>query len=79
MYESIIEILQDLNPEVDYDQCTNLVTGRYIDSLMMLSLVSELEDTFDIEIPAVDIIARNFDSVEDIAALIAQLRGEELG
>ena len=27
--EKLIEILEDLNPEVDYNTCTNLIDGHY--------------------------------------------------
>lgn len=77
MRDEIIEILEDLNPEVDYDTCTSLVTGRYINSLSMVALIPELEDAFDVEIPAVEIIAPNFDSVDAMVALIERLLEEE--
>ena len=40
--EKLIEILEGLNPEVDYRSVTNLVDGRYLDSLTILSLVAEI-------------------------------------
>ena len=45
--EKLIEILEDLNPEVDYNTCTNLIDGHYLDSLAILSLVAEIEEEFD--------------------------------
>ena len=49
--EKLIEILEDLNPEVDYNTCTNLIDGHYLDSLAILSLVAEIEEEFDVVIP----------------------------
>lgn len=77
MRDEIIEILEDLNPEVDYDTCTTLVTERYINSLSMVALIPELEDAFDIEIPAVEIVAANFDSVDAMVALVERLVEED--
>ncbi len=77
MKGKIREILEDLGVDVDYDTCTSLVTGRHLSSLEVLSLVLELEETFSIMIPAVDIVASNFDSVDAIADLITQIRAEE--
>lgn len=70
----IIEILEELKPGVDYKNTENLIDGRYLDSLTILSLVSELEEEFDIEIPTVEIIPNNFNSVEKINSLIEKLK-----
>lgn len=72
--EKLIEILENLNPEVDYENCENLVDGRILDSLTILSLISEIEDEFDVEIPTVEIIPANFNSVKSIWSLIQKLK-----
>ena len=38
--EKLIEILEGLNPEVDFKTCNDLVDGRHLDSLSILSLIS---------------------------------------
>lgn len=70
MKATIVEILEDLNPGVDYDSCTSLVTDRHLNSLTMVALIPELEDEFDVVIPAVEVVEHNFDSVDAISALI---------
>ena len=72
--EKLIEILENLQPEVDYETCENLVDGRYLDSLTILSLISEIEDEFDVEIPTVEIIPANFNSAKKIWELIEKLK-----
>lgn len=74
--DKLIEILEELNPNVDYESTDNLIDGRYLDSLSILSLVSEIEDEFDVEIPTVEIIPSNFNSAKKIYELIEKLRGE---
>lgn len=74
--EKLIEILEGLNPEVDYNTCDNLVDGRYLDSLTILSLISEIEDEFDVEIPTVEIIPANFNSAKKIWELIQKQQEE---
>lgn len=74
--EKLYEILEKLQPEVDFTTCHNLVDGHYLDSLSILSLVAELEDEFDIVIPTVEIIPANFNSAEDIWAMIVRLQEE---
>ena len=74
--EKLIEILEDLQPEVDYENTEDLIDGRYLDSLTILSLVSEIEDEFDVEIPTVEIVPANFNSAKKIWALIERLKEE---
>ena len=74
--EKLIEILEELNPGVDYATVENLIDGRYLDSLTILSLVSEIEEEFDVEIPTVEIIPANFNSVKSMYELIQKLQDE---
>ena len=74
--EKLIEILEELQPEGDYENTEDLIDGRYLDSLTILSLVSEIEDEFDVEIPTVEIIPDNFNSAKKIWALIERLKEE---
>lgn len=74
--EKIIEILKEIQPDVNIE-CKDLIDGHYLDSLAILSLVAELEEEFDIIIPAVEINANNFNSVENINMLVNRLIEEE--
>lgn len=74
--KKLIEILEELQPEVDYETTENLIDGRYLDSLTILALVSEIEDKFGVEIPTVEIIPNNFNSAKKIWSLIERLREE---
>lgn len=74
--ERLLEILEEIQPDIDYTACTDLVDGHLLDSLSILALVAELEDAFDITIPAVEITPSNFNSVAQIWAMILRL-GEE--
>lgn len=74
--EKLITILESLQPEVDYETTENLIDGRYLDSLTILSLISEIEDEFDVEIPTVEIIPSNFNSAKKIWDLIKRLKEE---
>jgi acyl carrier protein len=74
--KKLIEILEELQPEVDYETTENLIDGRYLDSLTILALVSEIEEEFDVEIPTVEIIPANFNSAKKIWELIERLKEE---
>ena len=76
MKEQIIEILEEIQPEADYETCQTLIDDHILTSLDVLSLVAELEDEFDVTIPTVEIIPSNFNSVDAIAAMVERLQEE---
>ena len=74
--ERLYEILEEMKPEFDYHKETALIDDHLLDSLTVLALISELEDEFDITIPAVEIVPENFNSAEAMWALITRLMEE---
>ena len=74
--DAILDILEDLKPGEDYRSRTDLVDARVLDSLTILALVSELEEAFDIAIPAVEIVAENFNALEGMGAMVCRLQEE---
>ena len=75
--EKLLEILEEIKPGVDYENIDTLINDHYLDSLSILSLISELEDEFAIVIPTVEIIPDNFNSVKSMMALINKLKEED--
>ena len=75
--EKLLEILEEIKPGVGYENIDTLINDHYLDSLSILSLISELEDEFDIVIPTVEIIPDNFNSVKSMMALINKLKEED--
>lgn len=75
--ERLIEILEEIQPDVDYEICTDLIDAHRLDSLAILSIVSEIEDEFDITVPTVEIIPSNFNSARSLWDMILRLQEEE--
>ena len=48
--DELLELLEDIKPTVDFRTCTGLIDDGYLDSFDILSIVSELNDAFGIEI-----------------------------
>jgi acyl carrier protein len=71
--EELIDILEEINPDVDYETCDTLIDDGYLDSFAIVSLVGELNDTFDIEISPADIIPENINSAAAMWAMIQNL------
>ena len=65
--EKLIEMLEELNPEVDYTTEEHLIDNHLLDSLAILSLIG------DIEVPTTQIIPSNFNSAQAIWNLIQKL------
>ena len=74
--EKLIAMLEELNPEVDYQTEEHLIDNHLLDSLAVLSLIGDIEDEFDVEVPTVEIIPSNFNSAKAIWALIQKLEEE---
>ncbi len=75
--EELIKILEGIESGVDYENCTTLIDDGYLDSLAIISLVAEVEEQFDVQIPTVEIVPENFNSAEAIWDLIVRLQEEE--
>ena len=72
----LIEILEDIQPDADYETCTTLIDDHILGSLQIISLVAELEDAFDITIPTVEIKPENFNSAQSRWEMIQRLQQE---
>ena len=75
--EQLLEILTDIQPDVDFETETRLIDDHLLDSLSIISLIAEMEDTFDITIPAVEIIPENFNSAAAMMEMIQRLQDED--
>lgn len=74
--EQLLEILEDIQPDADYAACETLIDDGILDSFAILSIVSELEDTFGITITPAEIIPENFNSAKALWAMICRLQEE---
>ncbi|PWW08317.1 acyl carrier protein [Paenibacillus cellulosilyticus] len=68
--DKILGILTELRPEFDYTQSNDFIADGLLDSFDMISLVSELEEKFNVTIDALDIVPENFGGVEAIVNMI---------
>ena len=68
--EKLYEILKKIRPEVNYEKEKRLVDDGLLDSFDIVSIVSVLNDEFDIKIDVTDIYPDNFNSADAIWRLI---------
>lgn len=64
------EYVDDSDEEITYD--TPLISGGYVDSFSMVSLLVFIENKFKIKIPPEKATPEAFDSVNNIAGLVNQ-------
>ena len=77
MMEKLMEILRELRPDIDFSKEARLVDDGLLDSFDIIALVSDLSDTFDVEINASHLIPENFNSAQAILALVGRLAAGE--
>lgn len=71
--EELLEILNEMHPDVDFENTENLIDGKILDSIDIISLVAEISDAFGVDIPAEEIVSKNFNSARALWAMIRRL------
>ena len=74
---ALLEILEELHPDEDFESCTTLVDSKVLDSLDIITLISEINEEFDVVISADKIVPENFNSVAALCELIQSLMDED--
>lgn len=69
MEEKILEICEGVDDSIDYTS-TALIDDGILDSVTLISIISEIGDEFDLEIPYEEIIPENFNSIKSMAELV---------
>lgn len=74
MRDTLLEILEEIVPDVDFASEKALIDDGLLESFDIVNLVSELNDEFDIEIRPKDLVAENFNSVDAMLEMIERLQ-----
>ena len=74
--DALLEILTNLHPEVDFETCSTLVDDKIIDSFDIVTIISEINEEYDVVIPAEEIVPDNFNSAQALYQLIQRLEDE---
>ena len=70
------KILCQLHPEINFSGDERLIDDGILDSLDMVTLVTDINDEYNIDIGAEDIVKENFNTVSCIASLIRRCGGD---
>lgn len=74
--EELLEVLKRVKPGVDFENNSNLIDEEVLDSFDIVSIVAAINEEFDIQITAKDIVPENFNSLEEMYALVEKLEEE---
>lgn len=71
--EELMRILGELHPDVDFNTADDLIGDGVLDSLDIVTLITEINSAYDVSIPAEEILPENFCSAKAIYDLITRL------
>ena len=71
--DELLEILEEIDPDVDYETEDNLIDGKVLDSFSIIRLIAAICDEFDIEISPKYLVPENFNSAEAMWELIQKI------
>ncbi|MEG0277220.1 MAG: acyl carrier protein [Coprobacillus sp.] len=72
--EKLFELLEEIDGDIDFKGCTTLIDDGILDSFAILEIVSEINEEFDVQIGASDIVPENFNSAEAMMKMIQRLQ-----
>ncbi len=75
--EKLLEILKSVRPDVDFENETALIDDGILDSFDVVSIISELDDAFGVQVRITELDPECFNSVEAIWKLIQELKAKE--
>ncbi len=73
--EKLLELLKGVRPDVDFENETALIDDGILDSFDVVSIISEIDDVFGVQIRINELDPDNFNSTEAIWNLIQKLKG----
>ncbi len=75
--KALLEILGELHPEIDFETHKSLIDDKVLDSFDIITAIAEINDQYDVAIPAHEITPENFNSAKALYELIERLLDED--
>ena len=75
--EKLLEILKGIRPDVDFENEKALIDDGVLDSFDVVSIISELNDEYDIHVKVTELNPENFNSMEAIWGMVQKLQNKE--
>ena len=72
--EKLLEILKGIRPDVDFENEKSLIDDGILDSFDVVSIISELDNEYGVQVRITELDPENFNSVEAIWQLVQTLK-----
>lgn len=72
--DTLMNILKEIDDGIDYEKEQALIDDHVLDSFGVITLVSEIEEAFNVRIEASEIIPENFNSAKAIWKMIQRIQ-----
>lgn len=73
MDKEFLDVLQEINDEIDWENATSLIDDDILSSFDIISVIVALDDHYDISIPAEEVVPANFNSASSMYELVQRL------
>jgi D-alanine--poly(phosphoribitol) ligase subunit 2 len=70
----LLDILSKIKPHIDFETNKNLMAEGILDSFDIITLIGDINESFDVNITVESIVPEHFNSVEAIYELIIKLK-----
>ncbi len=74
--ETVLEILQEINDDNDYEAATRIIDDKLLDSFQIVSFVSEICIEFDINLSPKWLVPEHFNTIDAIVEMIETVLDE---
>ena len=74
--QKLLAALAEVRDDVDFENGSGLVDEGVIDSLDLTQIIAALDEAFGIHIPAGEIEPENFNSAQDMLAMVRRYQGK---
>lgn len=75
--EKLLEILKGIRPDVDFENETALIDDGILDSFDVVSIISELDNEYGVQVRITELDPENFNSTESIWQLVQKLKNKQ--
>lgn len=74
--EQLLELLKGVRPDVDFENETALIDDGILDSFDVVSIISEIDNVYGVQIRINELDPENFNSAEAIWNLVQTLKAK---
>ena len=74
--EQLLELLKGIRPDVDFENETALIDDGILDSFDVVSIISEIDNVFGVQIRITELDPENFNSAVAIWDLVRELKSK---